>query len=130
MLYASLAYGLTIGDNLVTNTPLTTVPQSKLALTMGIRNVEHDFDIGARLTVADTGRYIVAPGPFGGDGPADAYATVDLFASWKPDTGPLAGTELQLGIDNLFNADYRRNLSTDRSIGRTFKVTLAKQFDW
>ncbi|KQT44230.1 hypothetical protein ASG47_16870 [Devosia sp. Leaf420] len=130
LLYASLAYGITVGDNLVNNTPLTTVPQNKLALTMGIRNVEYNLDMGARLTIADQGRYIVASGPFGADGPADAYATVDLFASWKPETGPLAGTELQLGIDNLFNADYRPNLSIDRSTGRTFKVTLAKQFDW
>jgi len=130
LFYANLAYGLTIGDNLVTNTPLTTVPQTKLSTTLGIRNVEYNLDMGARLTIADIGRYIVAPSAFGGDGPADAYATVDLFATWKPDTGPLAGTELQLGIDNLFNADYRPNLSVDRSTGRTFKVTLAKQFDW
>lgn len=130
MVYANLAYGLTIGDNLVTNTPLTTVPQTKLSTTLGVRNIEYNLDFGARLTIADLGRYIVAPGPFGGDGPADAYATVDLFATWKPDTGPLAGTELRFGIDNLFNADYRPNLSVDRSTGRTFKVTLAKQFDW
>ncbi|KQN78328.1 TonB-dependent receptor [Devosia sp. Leaf64] len=130
LLYASLAYGITVGDNLVNNTPLTTVPQNKLALTMGIRNVEYNLDMGARLTIADQGRYIVASGPFGADGPADAYATVDLFASWKPETGPLAGTELQLGIDNLFNADYRPNLSIDRSTGRTFKISVAKQFDW
>ncbi|KKB77798.1 hypothetical protein VW35_14175 [Devosia soli] len=130
LLYASLAYGITVGDNLVNNTPLTTVPQNNLALTLGIRNVEHDLDMGARLTIADQGRYIVAAGPFGADGPADAYATVDLFASWKPQTGPLAGTELQLGIDNLFNADYRPNLSIDRSTGRTFKISVAKQFDW
>ncbi|SFV38368.1 hemoglobin/transferrin/lactoferrin receptor protein [Devosia crocina] len=130
LLFASLAYGLTIGDDLVRNTPLTTVPQNKLALTMGVRNIEYNFDVGARLTLADEGRYVVAAGPFGADGPAEGYATVDLFASWKPDTGPLAGTELQLGIDNLFDTDFRQNLSIDRSTGRTFKVTLAKQFDW
>lgn len=130
LFYANLAYGLTIGDNLVTNTPLTTVPQTKLSTTLGVRNLEYNLDVGARLTLADVGRHVVAAGPFGGDGPAEAYATVDLFATWKPDTGPLAGTELQLGIDNLFNADYRPNLSVDRSTGRTFKVTLAKQFDW
>ena len=28
------------------------------------------------------------------------------------------------------NADYRENLSGDRSKGRTFKLTLAKQFDY
>ncbi|PXA99006.1 TonB-dependent receptor [Nostoc sp. 3335mG] len=125
LFYASLAYGLTIGDNLVTNTPLTTVPQSKVALTLGIRNVEHDLDFGARLTLADKGRYVAS-----GDGTAEGYGTVDLFASWKPDTGPLAGTEFQAGIDNLLNADFRPNLSADRSTGRTFRLTVAKQFDW
>lgn len=132
LLFASLAYGLTIGDDLVTNTPLTTVAQSKAALTVGIRNVEYDFDIGARLTLADKGRYTLdtLQGQRVGDGTADAYATVDLFATWKPDTGPLAGTEIQAGIDNLFNADYRQNLSADRSTGRTFKISVAKQFGW
>lgn len=131
LLYASLAYGLTIGDNLVNNTPLTTVPQSKVALTMGIRNVEYNLDFGTRLTIADKGRYFVqgsAQQPI--DGTADAYATVDLFASWKPDTGPLAGTEIQAGIDNVLNADYRQNLAVDRSTGRTFKISVAKQFGW
>jgi hemoglobin/transferrin/lactoferrin receptor protein len=132
LLYASLAYGLTIGDDLITNTPLTTVAQSKAALTLGIRNIEYNLDMGARLTLADKGRYILDTfqGQKVGDGTAEAWATIDLFASWKPDTGPLAGTEVQLGIDNLFNADYRQNLLADRSSGRTFKVTLAKQFGW
>lgn len=131
LLFASLAYGLTFGDNLVTNTPLTTVAQNKAALTVGIRNVEYDFDVGARLTIADKGRYSLENSArFPIDGSADAYATVDLFATWKPDTGPLAGTEIQAGIDNLFNADYRQNLAIDRSTGRTFKISVAKQFGW
>lgn len=131
LLYASLAYGLTIGDDLVKNTPLTTVAQSKAALTVGIRNVEYDLDFGARLTIADKGRYFLATSarqPI--DGTADAFATLDLFATWKPDTGPLAGTEFQAGIDNVFNADYRTNLAVDRSTGRTFKISVAKQFGW
>ena len=130
LFYASLAYGLTIGDNRVNNTPLTTVPQSKLALTLGVRNVEYGVDVGTRLTIADQGRYVVAAGPMGADGSATGFATVDLFASWKPDTGPLAGTEFQAGIDNVLNADYRQNLSIDRSLGRTFKISVAKQFGW
>lgn len=132
LLYASLAYGLTIGDDLVANTPLTTVAQSKAALTVGIRNVEYDFDVGARLTIADKGRHVlqIVQGQNVGDGTANTYATVDLFANWKPDTGPLAGTEFQVGIDNLLNADYRQNLSADRSTGRTFKISVAKQFGW
>lgn len=132
LLYASLAYGLTFGDNLVTNTPLTTVAQNKASLTVGVRNIEHDLDFGARLTLADKGRYVLdkVNGQQVGDGTAEAYATVDLFATWKPDTGPLAGTEFQAGIDNVLNADYRQNLAADRSTGRTFKISVAKQFGW
>ena len=131
LVYASLAYGLTIGDNAVTNTWLTTVPQPKVTLTAGIRNIEYNLDFGARLTVADKGRYVVAnDAGIGADGTAEAFAAVDLFATWKPDTGPLAGTQIQAGIDNLFNADYRPNLATDRSLGRTFKISVAKQFGW
>nr|WP_248310177.1 TonB-dependent receptor [Devosia sp. MC521] len=61
---------------------------------------------------------------------AKAFATLDLFANWKPETGPLAGTQIQAGIDNVFNADFRENLAYDRSSGRTFKISLSKQFDY
>ena len=132
-LFANLAYSLTIGDNLVTNTPLTTVPQSKVVATLGARHPEWNLEYGARATLATEGRYIspiVQQGQVVADGTAEGFAKVDLFASWKPETGALAGTEIQFGVDNLFNADYRENLGSDRSVGRTFKVTLAKQFDW
>lgn len=131
--YARLAYSLTVGDNLVTNTPLTTVPQSKLVATLGARNLEWDLDYGARVTLADVGRYVAPPifqgQPFA-DGTAEAFATVDLFATWKPQQGAFEGVEATFGIDNLFDADYRENLSVDRSTGRTVKLTLARQFDY
>ena len=137
--FGSLAYSLTIGDDLVTNKPLTTVPQSRLVATLGAKNTEWGLSYGARVIFADVGRYISpelstpAPGRPASkiaDGPAEAFATLDLFATWKPQQGQFQGMELTAGIDNLFNADYRQNLSTDRSTGRTFKVTLAKQFDY
>jgi hemoglobin/transferrin/lactoferrin receptor protein len=130
--FANLAYTLTIGNDLVTDTPLRTVPQNKVVVTLGARNPEWHLEYGARVTLADEGRYIVASSPngMGADGTAEGYGTLDLFASWKPDYDALAGTELQASIDNFFNADYRENLSTNRSVGRTFKLTLAKQFDY
>jgi hemoglobin/transferrin/lactoferrin receptor protein len=91
--------------------------------------IEH----GARVALAQGGRYVspaIQQGQVVADGTAEAFATVDLFATWKPQHGQFKGMELTGGIDNLFNADYRENLSGDRSTGRTFKVTLAKQFDY
>lgn len=127
--FANLAYTFTVGEDLVTNKPLTTVPQNKIVATLGGRNQEWGLEYGTRVTLAAKGEYI-NPTTNGADGSAEAYQTVDLFASWKPDTGPLAGTQIQASIDNLFNADYRQNLAADRSIGRTFKLTVAKQFDY
>lgn len=131
--YANLAYSITVGDNLVTDTPLTTVPQSRLVATVGAHQAELNLNYGARVTLAQGGRYVapaIQQGQVVADGEAEAFATVDLFATWKPQHGQFKGTELTAGIDNLFNADYRENLSGDRSMGRTFKVTLAKQFDY
>jgi hemoglobin/transferrin/lactoferrin receptor protein len=130
LFFASLAYTHTEGTNLTTNTVLTTIPQDKFVLTAGLRNPEWNLEYGARVTLAAEGEYVVAAGNFGADGSAEAWQTVDLFASWKPDQGPLEGTEILASIDNLFDTDYRENLSLDRAKGRTFKLTLAKQFDY
>lgn len=125
MFFANLAYSLTIGRDLATNAALTTVPQNKIVATLGARNAEWGLEYGVRGTFADKGAYVAT-----GTGTAEAFATVDLFASWKPETGAFQGTEFQFSVDNLLNTDYRENLSTDRSTGRTFKLTLAKQFDY
>ncbi|WP_291375688.1 TonB-dependent receptor [Devosia sp.] len=124
--FANLALSVTTGNNLITNAPLTTVPQSKVVATLGGKHPEWNLAYGARLTVAANGEYIISPG----DGTAEGFSTVDLFASWKPESGPLAGTQVQFGVDNLFNANYRENLAYDRSAGRTFKVSLSRQFDY
>ncbi len=132
-LFANLAYTFTIGNDLSTNTPLTTVPQNKVVATLGGRHPEWNLEAGVQVTLADVGRYIYpengARGPQA-DGTAEAWQEVNLFASLKPETGPFTGTEVRFGVDNLFNADYRENLSTNRSGGRTFKLSLAKQFDY
>ena len=128
--FARLAYGLTIGDNLVTGTPLTTVAQPRLTATLGGRNREWGIEYGATVTVASEGDYFVPAGAFTANGTAEAFTTVDLFASYKPEYGPLEGTQIQFRVDNLFNADYRENLQAERSLGRTFTVSLSRQFDY
>lgn len=131
--YARLAYSMTNGENALTGAPLTTVAQDKVVLTVGARDLERELDYGARITAAALGDYILPTmqnGQVTADGPADPWATVDLYANWRPTVGPLAGTEVLFGVDNVFDADYRENLSGDRSKGRTFKLTLAKQFDY
>ncbi|UXN75565.1 TonB-dependent receptor [Devosia sp. A8/3-2] len=128
-LFGRVAYTATVGKNELTGEALRSIPAHKLVVTLGGREPEYGIEYGAKATFAastDTG---VNPSA-GGSAETPGYIKVDLFTSWKPTTGPLEGSEIRFGIDNIFNADYRDNQTPDRSLGRTFKVTLAKQFDW
>lgn len=127
--FTRLAYTATFGENSDTGAKLTSIPAHKLVATVGGRAIEYGLEYGATVTVAakaDTG---VAPA-VGTSLETDSWAKLDLFASWKPEEGAFAGTEARFGIDNVFDADYRDNQTPDRSLGRTFKLTLAKQFDY
>ena len=108
-----------------------TIPQDKLVLTLGARIPDYDVTLGATTTFAAEGDFVASAAQSGDpDFSADDWTRVDLFASWKPQEGQLAGWEAQVGVQNLFNEDYRENLLVDRSKGRTVKFTLAKQFGY
>lgn len=149
-LFGSLAYTHTRGEypdgfvgrnaanSIAPGTVLDTVPQDKVVFTLGTRMPDYGLTLGATAVFAASPQYAtpVAPVPYNpasqavGDGTAEAWQRVDLFATWKPDEGFMAGTEAQFSVQNVFNADYRENLLTDRSKGRTFKFTLTKQFGY
>lgn len=139
-IFARLAYTLTRGDYTkafaatsaanIRNVgdPLDSLAQDKVILTLGGRLPEHNLEFGTKITLAADPIVAVAtvpptPKPTG-------WASVDVFSSWMPTDGPMAGLEAQFAIENIFNADYRENQSMDRSKGRTFKLTLVKQFDY
>lgn len=131
-LFGRVAYTATVGTNDTTGMALTSIPAHKLVVTVGGRSPEYGLEYGVKGTFAaatDTG-VASAANPFAPSEGAPGYMTFDAFASWKPMAGALEGTEVRLSVDNIFDADYRDNQTADRSTGRTFKVTLAKQFDW
>ncbi|MBL9063194.1 TonB-dependent receptor [Tabrizicola sp.] len=59
-----------------------------------------------------------------------AYATHDLFVTWKPEDGALAGMDVTLTVENVFDADYKNNLSLDRAQGMNAKLSIGKNFTW
>ena len=138
--YARLAYTLTRGEYTQSfaatsalnarsaGTALDGLPQDKVVLTVGGRAYDQQLDFGAKVTVAANPITYVDTSP--ATGKPDGWATVDLFAGWKPQEGSLAGLQAQVSVENIFDTDYRENLSMDRSRGRTFKLSLSKQFDW
>lgn len=54
----------------------------------------------------------------------------NLRATWRPHQGWLDGSEVRVGLENLFDADYVGHLSSPsrKSPGRTIKVSLTKSF--
>ncbi|SEQ36942.1 hemoglobin/transferrin/lactoferrin receptor protein [Devosia sp. YR412] len=145
-MFARLAYTFTRGDytqpfvgaggTAATNAsntrnvgdPVDTLPQDKIVATIGGRLPEYDIEFGTKVTLA--ANPIVAVDTVPASAKPTGWASVDVFASWKPEGGQFKGLEAQFSVENIFDADYRENLSMDRSKGRTFKVTLAKQFDY
>ncbi|WP_203428410.1 TonB-dependent hemoglobin/transferrin/lactoferrin family receptor [Rhizobium sp. BG4] len=139
--FAKLAYTGTQGqdrsDGVNYNKPLPTVPAHKIAFTLGGRLPDQDIEYGTRVTHAfeaqnsvrgtaassgSTANHTVVPNP--------DWTTVDVFASWRPQTGEMQGWQVQASINNIFDQYYRENTALDYAKGRTFKVTLTKQLDW
>jgi hemoglobin/transferrin/lactoferrin receptor protein len=128
-LFSRIAYSATVGTNDLTGAALTSIPAHKLVLTLGSRVPEYELEYGVKATLVAATETGVAPAA-GGSTATNGYATLDLFSSWQPTSGAFVGTQLRASIDNVLNADFRDNQQADRSTGRTFKLSLAKQFDW
>ncbi|APH71828.1 TonB-dependent receptor domain-containing protein [Aquibium oceanicum] len=135
--FANVAYSYVVGKN---KTPgadydkyLTSIAPHELAFTVGGKVPQHDLQFGWRSRIvanpqdpalrSDTAigtstRY------------AKAFDVHDVFLSWTPQEGQFSGWEVQAGVDNLFDEDFKEFLNNDRAMGRTFKISLSKQIGW
>ncbi|MCC2096888.1 MAG: TonB-dependent hemoglobin/transferrin/lactoferrin family receptor [Hyphomicrobiales bacterium] len=136
--FANTAYTWAAGRNSDTNAYLTTIAPRELALTLGGRLPEYDVEFGWKgrfvadpaddCRVSDTGPKACASGSASRF--AEAFQVHDVFLTWKPEDQRYAGWEARLGVDNLFDTQYKEFLHNDPAKGRTFKITLAKSFGW
>ena len=117
------------------------IPAPKWITTLGVKIPSWDAKVGWQAQfVRKTDRlpsdnYREGPASSLGDRYYDHYANEDyqihgLFANWKPQQPYLKGTEVNLTVDNLFNNDYRSELSGAYaySQGRNAKVSITRFF--
>lgn len=128
--FANASYTYTIGKNTRTGAYLPTVAPHEFGFTLGAKLPEQGLTAGWRSrivadpqdpadrTAATTGRF------------ARAFDVHDVFVTWKPQDDRFRGWEVAGGVDNIFNAQYKEYLHNEPSKGRTFKLSLSKQFGW
>ncbi len=102
--------------------PLGSVPQDRLNLVGGYRPLD-GVEVGGRITLAAEQDDV----PEGTEA-SDGFATLDLFASWRPARGPFAGALLQAGVDNVLDEDFTIYPNGLPEAGRSFKIAAAFTF--
>lgn len=122
-MFVRAGYSAVEGENRLTGQPLNTVPADELDLTVGYRFLERSLVAGWRGEFAADQEDI---GP--GGRRTGGYGVHNLFLTWTPQDGAFEGLEVRAAVDNLFDKQFRRHLSSLDAEGRTFKLTLARTF--
>lgn len=127
--FASAAWSHVKSKNVKTGKQLAETPAENIALTLGAKLPEQNIVMGWRAYYFDN----ISTGAAIGTGQkvaGKAYDSHDVFVSWKPQSGALAGLDVNFAVENLFDADYMNNLAQDKGVGRNAKLTIGKSFSW
>lgn len=119
--FAQLAYSHVKSKNRATGLTLPDTPAENVVLTLGAKLPEQGLTLGWRASYFDKIRTSSAT-TIGA-----SHDTHDLFVTWSPEEGPLAGLDVNLSVENVFDRTYRNNLSLDNAAGRTAKLSIAKR---
>ncbi|TYR32473.1 TonB-dependent hemoglobin/transferrin/lactoferrin family receptor [Mesorhizobium microcysteis] len=131
--FANAAYSYVVGKDRATGDYLQTIAPHELALTLGGKLPDYGLRFGwtARIVADPQDRTRRSDTPIGTSTRyAKAFDVHDVFVSWTPEEGQLAGWQANFGVDNIFNRQYKEFLENDAAKGRTFKVSLSKQIGW
>jgi hemoglobin/transferrin/lactoferrin receptor protein len=101
---------------------LGSIPQDRLTLEGGLRPMA-DWEIGAQATFAADQTRVPAAGT-----PGAGYQLLDLYATWTPETGPLAGGTIRFGVDNLFDEQYTIYPNGLPQTGRSLEISATFTF--
>jgi hemoglobin/transferrin/lactoferrin receptor protein len=135
--FASAGYSHIIGRNATNDQYLTTVAPDQFSFTVGGRLPEKDIEFGLKSRIVagpqDSCRDAARSVTCAGGSPtrfSQSFNVHDIYLAWTPKEGQLAGWEAQVGVDNVFDKNYKEFLNNDFAKGRTFKVSLSRKFGW
>lgn len=129
--FANAGYSHVVGKNKDTGAYLTTVAPHELAFTLGGKVPQHDLKFGWKARIVADPQDRMRREPLTTSSRyAKAFDVHDAFLSWSPRDGQFAGWQADFGVENIFDRQYKEFLHNDPAKGRTFKVSLSKQFGW
>ncbi len=92
---------------------------------IGTRVPEIDMRGGVRVTFGEDFTEVNDPSQI-----RDGYALLDLYAIWTPLDGPLRGLRIDMGVDNVTDADFNVVFAGVSQPGRNFKAAIRWQTTW
>ena len=128
--YVRVAYAHVRGRDADFGYTLTSTPADSLTVTLAKRLPARGLEFGWTAQFVDstaTSTRNAATGAltttnFG------SYDVHGVFVNWAPADGLLAGTDVRLGVENVFDSAYRNNLEQENGTGRNIKLTLTRTF--
>lgn len=111
------------GTNPLTGEGLSSIAPDSMTISLRGKLPDYGLQIGARATITAEQNDVPEESVT-----TEGYKTVDLFASWSPESGAFQNTVLSLAIDNIFDEDYTIHPTVIRQPGRSFRVNISHQF--
>lgn len=129
--FGSVAWSHVKSRDGTTGLQLQDTPAESVAVTLGAKFPEQGLILGWKAFYHDSiVNYTNGSAAVNTTTSGTRYDSHDLFLTWTPDTGPLAGLDINLTVENVFDADYRNNLALDQAAGRNARLSIGKSFAW
>lgn len=122
---ASLGYSAIDGENRETGEKLGSLTPDLFTAIVGVKIPEINSLAGWRSQFA--AEFTETDDP---NEERDSYNVHDIFFAWQPSDGFLEGVRLDLGVDNIFDADYSRTYAGVSEPGRNFKALVSYSMKW
>lgn len=116
-------------ENVETGEALGRAPANALHLMASTRIPSLDLEVGGRATLAGSRtRGLAASRSADADAEAPGYRILDLFLRFTPDSGPLAGVDWTLALNNLTDQYYAVFPAVVPQPGRSLRIAAAYRF--
>lgn len=115
------------GENEDTNEKLGILAPNQYSADFAVKLPEYESLVGWRLLAAEEFDKVDP-----GEPTVPGYGVNDIYYAWTPSSGPLQGLRLDLGVDNVFDQEYRRVTGGAGIVeeGRNYKALISYRIQW